>query len=96
LAAVRRSWHGTAVAWKIVEIETAAPGWRTTGGRNDDGAPVAVWALVENDEGERVVVGLDPTAEGTGGPGGRLINVNRLIDEIDKTEGGYTYRAPLS
>jgi hypothetical protein len=84
------------VAWKIVEIETAAPGWRTRGPKNEEGAPVAVWALVENEAGERVVVGLDPTAEGTAGPGGRLIDVNRLIGEIDAAEGGYIYRAPLS
>ena len=84
------------MAWKIVEIETAAPGWRTRGAGNEDGAPVAVWALVENEAGERVVVGLDPTAEGTAGPGGRLIDVNRLISEIDTAEGGYIYRAPLS
>jgi len=57
---------------------------------------VALWALVENEVGERVVVGLDPTAEGTGGRGGRLIDANRLIAEIDDGEGGYTYRAPLS
>jgi len=67
------SWHGTAVAWKIVEIETSAPGWRTQGG-----------------------AGLDPTAEGTGGPGGRMMDVNHLIDEVADAEGGYTYRAPLS
>ena len=84
------------MAWKIVEIETAAPGWRTRGAGNEDGAPVAVWALVENEAGERVVVGLDPTAEGTDGPGGRLIDVNRLISEIDTAVGGYIYRAPLS
>ena len=84
------------MTWKIVEIETAAPGWRTRGGRNEDGAPVAVWALVENEAGERVVVGLDPTAEGPGGPGGRLLDADRLIDEVAHVEGGYTYRAPLS
>jgi hypothetical protein len=84
------------VAWTIIEIETAAPGWRTTGGPQEDGAPVAVWALIENEAGERVVVGLDPTAEGTTGPGGRLLDVNRLIAHIDDAEGGYTYRAPLS
>jgi hypothetical protein len=96
LATGRRAWHGTAVAWTIIEIETAAPGWRTSGGPKEDGAPVAVWALVENEAGERFVVGLDPTAEGTTGPGGRLLDVNRLIDRIDDGEGGYTYRAPLS
>ena len=84
------------MAWKIVEIESAAPGWRTSGAPDDDGAPVAVWALVENEAGERAVVGLDPTAEGMTGPGGRLMDVNRLIAEIDVAEGGYTYRAPLS
>jgi hypothetical protein len=84
------------VAWTIIEIETATPGWRTSGGVGEDGAPVAVWALVENEVGERFVVGVDPTAEGTGGPGGRLIDVNRLIAGIDDAEGGYTYRAPLS
>ena len=84
------------MAWTIIEIETAAPGWRTSGAKGGDGAPVAVWALVENEAGERVVVGLDPTAEGTAGPGGRLIDVNRLIAQIDATEGGYIYRAPLS
>jgi len=56
---------------------------------------VAVWALVENEAGERVVVGIDPTAEGTTGSGGRLLDVNRLIAGIDDTDG-YTYRAPLS
>jgi hypothetical protein len=84
------------VAWTIIEIETAAPGWRTGGAAGEDGAPVAVWALVENEAGERFVVGLDPTAEGTAGPGGRLIDVNRLITQIDAAEGGYLYRAPLS
>ena len=84
------------MAWTIVEIETAAPGWRTSGAGGEDGAPVALWALVENEVGERVVVGLDPTAEGIAGPGGRLIDVNRLIAEIDSGEGGYTHRAPLS
>jgi hypothetical protein len=84
------------VAWTIIEIETAAPGWRTHGAAGADGAPVALWALVENEVGERLVVGIDPTAEGTAGPGGRLIDVNRLIAEIDASEGGYTYRAPLS
>ena len=48
---------------------------------------MALWALVENEVGERVVLGLDPTAEGTGGPGGRLIDVNRLIAEIDDGRG---------
>jgi hypothetical protein len=85
------------VAWKIIEIETAAPGWRTRGGGPDqDGAPGAVWALVENDSGERLVVGLDPTADGADGPGGRLIDANRVIEEVGGTVGGYTYRAPLS
>ena len=46
--------------------------------------------------GERFVLGLDPTAEGATGPGGRLMDVNRLIAEIDDGEGGYIYRAPLS
>ena len=96
LATPVRPWHGTAVAWTIIEIETAAPGWRTQGGPNEDGAPVAVWALVENEAGERVVVGLDPTAEGSVGPGGRLIDVNRLVAGVAATEGGYVYRAPLS
>jgi hypothetical protein len=84
------------VAWTVIEIETAAPGWRTSGVAGEDGSPVAVWALVENETGERFVVGLDPTAEGAEGPGGRLIDVNRLIAQIDATEGGYIYRAPLS
>ena len=84
------------MAWTIIEIETAAPGWRTSGSGHEDGAPVAVWALVENEAGERFVVGLDPTAEGTAGLGGRLIDVNALIAQIDGSEGGYTYRAPLS
>ena len=84
------------MAWTIIEIETAAPGWRTSGGPNEDGAPVAVWALVENEVGERFVVGVDPTAEGTSGPGSRLIDINRLVAGIDDAEGGYTYRAPLS
>lgn len=84
------------MAWTIIEIETATPGWRTVGGPAGDGVPVAVWALVENEAGGRFVVGLDPTAEGNSGPGGRMIDVNRLIDEIDAAEGGYTYRAPLS
>ena len=47
------------VAWTIVEIETAAPGWRTRGAGGEDGAPVALWALVENEVGERVVVGAN-------------------------------------
>ena len=85
------------MAWTIIEIETAAPGWRTRGGGGEDGAPVALWALVENEVGERLVVGLDPTAEGVGGPGARLIDVNRLIADMDDGPGsGYTYRAPLS
>ncbi len=84
------------MAWTIVEIETAAPGWRTSGGAGEDGAPVALWALVENEVGDRFVLGLDPTAEGMVGPGGRLIDVNRLIAEIDTDAGGYLYRAPLS
>ena len=37
-----------------------------------------------------------PTADGTAGPGGRLIDVNRLVAGIDREEGGYTFRAPLS
>ena len=84
------------MAWTVIEIETAAPGWRTSGAAGEDGSPVAVWALVENEAGERYDVGLDPTAEGAAGPGGRLIDVNRLIAQIDATEGGYIYRAPLS
>ena len=84
------------MTWTIIEIETASPGWRTSGAAGEDGAPVALWALVENGSGERFVVGLDPTAEGTAGPGGRLIDVGRLIGQIDATEGGYIYRAPLS
>jgi hypothetical protein len=84
------------VAWTILGIETASPGWRTSGGGHEDGAPVAVWALVEDDAGARFVVGLDPTAEGTAGPGGRLIDVNKLIAQVDRSEGGYIYRAPLS
>ena len=84
------------MAWTIIEIETAAPGWRTRGGQDDDGAPVAVWALVENDAGERFVVGLDPTADGANGPGGRMIDVARIVEEARGIVGGYTYRAPLS
>ena len=84
------------MAWTIIEIETASPGWRTSGAAGEDGSPVALWALVENESGERFVVGLDPTAEGMAGPGGRLIDANRLIAQIDTTEGGYIYRAPLS
>jgi hypothetical protein len=84
------------VAWTIIEIETAAPGWRTQDGAGGDGAPVAVWALVENEAGERFVVGLDPTAEGANGPGGRLIDVNRVVEEARGIAGGYAYRAPLS
>jgi len=84
------------MAWKIIEIETAAPGWRTRGSRDEDGAPVAVWALVENADGARFVVGLDPTAEGNGGPGGRLIDVDALLAQVGDDEGGYLYRAPLS
>jgi hypothetical protein len=57
---------------------------------------VALWALVENEVGDRFVLGLDPTAEGMVGPGGRLIDVNRLIAELDTDAGGYLYRAPLS
>lgn len=58
---------------------------------------MALWALVENEVGERLVVGVDPTVDATGGPSGRLIDVNRLIAEIDDGPGaGYTYRAPLS
>ena len=34
--------------------------------------------------------------EATRKEGGRLIDANRLIAEIDDGEGGYTYRAPLS
>ena len=96
LAAGARAWHGTAVAWTIIEIETATPGWRTRGSPDDDGAPVAVWALVENEAGERFVVGLDPTTDGNEGPGGRLLDVSRLVDEVRDVVGGYTYRAPLS
>jgi len=56
-----------------------------------------LWALVENEVGERLVVGVDPTAQGVGGPGARLIDVNRLIADLDDGPGaGYTYRAPLS
>ncbi len=84
------------MAWTIVEIETATPGWRTRGAGGEDGAPVAFWALVENEVGERLVIGVDPTVEGTSGPGDRLIDVNRLIAEMDSGEGGYIYRAPLS
>ncbi len=84
------------MAWKIIEIETAAPGWRTSGGPHEDGVPVAVWALVENERGERFVLGLDPTADGPAGPSGRLIDVNRLIAQIEDPACGYTYRAPLS
>jgi hypothetical protein len=84
------------VAWTIIEIETATPGWRTRGGRDEDGAPVAVWALVENGAGERFVVGLDPTTDTSEDPGGRLIDVNRLVDKVKDVVGGYTYRAPLS
>jgi hypothetical protein len=84
------------VAWTIIEIETATPGWRTTGGPHEDGAPVAVWALVENEAGDRFVVGLDPSAEAAPGPGGRLIDANALIDQVATADGGYTYRAPLS
>ena len=42
------------------------------------------------------MVGLDPTADGAEGPGGRLIDANRVIEEVGGTVGGYTYRAPLS
>ena len=84
------------MAWTIIEIETATPGWRTRGGRDEDGAPVAVWALVENDAGRRFVVGLDPTSDDSEDPGGRLIDVNRLVEQVVATVGGYTYRAPLS
>lgn len=84
------------MAWTIIEIETASPGWRTSGAAGEDGAPVALWALVENEVGSRFVVSLDPTGEGTAGPGGRLIDVSRLVERLDATEGGYIYRAPLS
>ena len=84
------------MAWTIIEIETATPGWRSTGAPGEDDAPVALWALVENGAGERLVVGIDPTAEGMSGPGGRLIDVDRLVERVGSTEGGYTYRAPLS
>jgi len=80
----------------VIEIETAAPGWRTSGNGADDGAPVALWALVENEVGERFVLGIDPTVEGTTGPGGRLIDVNRVIAQLDEGDRGYAYRAPLS
>jgi hypothetical protein len=94
VARVPGPWHGTAVSdWTIVEIETAAPGWRTSGNGDDDGAPVAVWALVENGTGERFVVGIDPTAADADG---RLIDVGRLVDRAGRESGGYTYRAPLS
>lgn len=82
------------MTWKIIEIETAAPGWRTRGGPHEDGAPIALWALVENDAGERLVVGLDPTTED--GPGGRLIDVDRLVGRVADVDDGYTYRAPIS
>jgi hypothetical protein len=78
--------------WKIIEIETAAPGWRTSGDGDEDGTPVAVWALVENGSGERFVVGVDATVDR---PGGRLIDVGALVDGVGRA-GGYTYRAPLS
>jgi len=78
--------------WRVIEIETAAPGWRTSGNGDEDGTPVAVWVLVENASGERFVVGVDATVER---PGGRLIDVGRLIDDLGR-DGGYTYRAPLS
>ena len=84
------------MAWTIIEIETAAPGWRTERGADGDGAPVAVWALVENEAGERFVVGLDPTADGANGPGSRLIDVHRVVEEARGVAGGYAYRAPLS
>jgi hypothetical protein len=84
------------VAWTIIEIETAAPEWRTQRGADGDGAPVAVWALVENEAGDRFVVGLDPSADGANGPGGRLIDVHRVVEDARGVAGGYTYRAPLS
>jgi hypothetical protein len=79
--------------WRIVEIETAAPGWRTSGTGDEDGAPIAVWALVENPGGERFVVGIDATVAGAAD---RLIDVGRLVDGVRGAGGGYTYRAPLS
>lgn len=82
------------MTWKIVEIETASPGWRTRGGPQEDGAPIALWALVENERGERLVVGLDPTTEE--GPGGRLIDVDQLVERVADVDDGYTYRAPIS
>lgn len=96
LATGPATWHGTAVAWTIIEIETATSGWRSTGAPGEDDTPVAFWALVENEAGERVVVGVDPSADGPDGRGGRLIDVGTLVDRVRGTQGGYTYRAPLS
>ena len=83
--------------WKIIEIETAGPGWRAYSRKNDDGSPVAIWALVEDGEGHRFVVGLDPTAQDPNGwAGGRLLDIDALMDSLSANEGGYIYRAPLS
>ena len=83
--------------WKIIEIETAGPGWRAYSRKDDDGSPVAVWALVEDGDGRRFVVGLDPTVQGPNGWGsGRLLDVDKLMDSVSAEEGGYAYRAPLS
>lgn len=84
------------MAWRIIEIETATSGWRSTGPVGEDDTPVAFWALVEDDAGRRLVVGVDPSANGSGGPGGRLVDIDALVGRVVDTEGGYTYRAPLS
>jgi uncharacterized caspase-like protein len=78
------------VAWRIIEIETATPGWRTLGAGGREGGPVAVWALAEDDDGRRVVVGLDATDSP------RVIDAGAQIDAAVADDGGYTYRAPLS
>jgi hypothetical protein len=54
---------------KIMQLIPAAPGWFAT--YNDDGnrieAPVAAWALMEDDFGDRWIEGVDPAASGWGG-----------------------------
>lgn len=57
---------------RIVSIATAAPGWiaRYTDDTNPNAfweAPVAAWAVLEDEEGNTWVAGIEPSSEGWDG-----------------------------
>ncbi|WP_433286554.1 hypothetical protein ACQPZQ_30715 [Pseudonocardia sp. CA-142604] len=80
--------------FEIVQIIPAAPGWWVEHIEESRSffSAVALWALVEDAEGKRSVIGVDPAWVHTGSHGIATGNGGMLIEIPDEPRGhGYAF-----